>query len=116
MLSLFIVSYSNKCFFFIAFFQIIAFLSIICFICWPQFVPNLTPFFAALASSFIAWLQVKQHQELAQSYNLASHELSFILAQERYVRTDEDLSNFVLDSENAISREHTLWIARRDRI
>jgi len=106
----------DKWFFAIALSQIIAFLSIICFIRWPQFVPNLTPFFAALAISFIAWLQIKQHQELAQSYNLASHELGFILAQERHVRTDEDLSNFVLDSENAISREHTLWIARRDKI
>ena len=106
----------DKWFFAIALSQIIAFLFIICFIYWPKFVPNLTPFFAALASSFIAWLQVKQHQELAQSYNLASHELGFILTQERHVRTDEDLSNFILDSENAISREHTLWIARRDKI
>ena len=106
----------DKWFFAIALSQIIAFLSVICFIYWPKFIPNLTPFFAALASSFIAWLQVKQHQELVQSYNLASHELGFILAQEKHVRTDEDLSNFVLDSENAISREHTLWIARRDRI
>ena len=28
---------------------------------------------------------------------------------------EQEFSDFVSDAENAISREHTLWIARRDR-
>lgn len=76
---------------------------------------NLAGVFSALSVAFLAWMQVKQHQELAQSYGVAEHELGLIAAQISHVKTDEDLCNFVSDSENAISREHTLWIARRDR-
>lgn len=75
---------------------------------------NVCAVFVAVASSALAWLQLKQHQELAQSYGIAAHELGLIL-EGKIVATDDDLSIFVSDAENAISREHTLWVARRDR-
>ena len=70
--------------------------------------------FASLASALMAWLQVKSHQELAQAYGIAAHELGLIVEKAKDIQTDQDLSSFVQDAENAISREHTLWIARRD--
>jgi hypothetical protein len=76
---------------------------------------NLVGVFSSLASALVAWLQVRQHEELAQSYAVAALELGFIEEQAERVATDQDFSGFVGDSENAISREHTLWIARRDR-
>lgn len=48
------------------------------------------------------------------SYGLASQELGMIAEQVEYISDPEELSAFILDAENAISREHTLWIARRD--
>jgi hypothetical protein len=76
---------------------------------------NLVGVFSALASALVAWLQVRQHEELAQSYAVAALELGFIEEQGSHLGSDADFSNFVGDAENAISREHTLWIARRDR-
>lgn len=67
-----------------------------------------------LAIALLAWLQVKRHQELAQSYAVAAHELGLIAEEAEYVDTEERLSVFVADAEAAVSREHTLWVARRD--
>lgn len=67
-----------------------------------------------LAASSLAWLQVKQHEGLAQSYRVAQTELNLIKNHVPSIHTEEDFSTFVADAENAISREHTLWRARRD--
>ena len=68
-----------------------------------------------LASAFIAWMEVKQHSELAQAYSVAEFDLSLVEERGDYVCDETTFSSFVADAENAISREHTLWIARRDR-
>ncbi len=81
---------------------------------WPDTGLTLPGFFGALATSIWGWLQLKQHHELSQSYAVAAHELGLISERARHVDSDDDLSAFVADSENAISREHTLWLARRD--
>lgn len=70
---------------------------------------------AAVAAACMAWLQAKRFQELAQSYAVAAHELGLIAVQGPHIRTDEDLAKFVASAEDAISREHTLWIVKRDR-
>lgn len=79
----------------------------------PQCDWNLVGLFTTIASSAISWLQLKQHQELKQAYTTASQELNFIVALADNVHTENEFSKFVLDSENAISREHTLWLAQR---
>lgn len=81
---------------------------------WPGLDFNAASVFAALAAAFMAWLQVKQHQELAHAYGLAAHELGIVEIRARHVTTEEEFSSFVSDTENAISREHTMWVARRD--
>ena len=83
---------------------------------WPDFSLNIASVLAAIAAAFLAWLQVKHHQELAHAYGLAAHELGLIEARAPHVVTDSDLSSFVADAETAISREHTMWMARRDTI
>lgn len=72
------------------------------------------PFFAAVATALIAWVQVRRHDELAKAYSLASHELSALLAKAETISNRLELADFVQDAENAISREHTMWLARRD--
>ncbi len=67
---------------------------------------------AAAAGGATAWVQLKQHRMLASSYALAAQELS--LVRERLSRIgDEDAwSAEMSDAEDAISREHTMWLAR----
>lgn len=75
---------------------------------------NLTPFLITLASVFISWQQVKNFGELSQAYAITAHEISMISSQLEFVTTEEEFAIFIGDSENAFSREHTLWLARRD--
>jgi hypothetical protein len=75
---------------------------------WP------TDTLVTIAASLLSWIQAKRFQELAVSYALTAHEIGFIRQQAGGVMSDEQLSAFVGDSENAFSREHTQWIARRD--
>lgn len=95
--------------------QVAAFLAAMALARWPESNVRLTGLFASVASALIAWLQLKQHRELAQSYSIAELELGFIEEKARHTATEQEFSDFVSDAENAISREHTLWIARRDR-
>lgn len=81
----------------------------------PDF-PNVTSIFSVAATSFLAWLQAKKYQELAQSYAVAANELGLILERGRHVSSETELSTFVGDAESAISREHTLWVSRRDSL
>ena len=68
---------------------------------------------AVCASSVLGWLQTKKHNELSASYALAAQEISLIRGEASYVNSEESLSIFVIDSENAFSREHTQWFARK---
>jgi hypothetical protein len=94
--------------------QALAVVAAILLVRWPEFNLNLASILSSLAAVLMAWLQVRRHQELAHAYGLASHELGLVLARERHVQTEKELSDFVGDAENAISREHTMWLARRD--
>jgi len=66
----------------------------------------------ALATAAIAWLEVKQHRELAQTYALTCRDLAHIGERRGAIAADDDLARFVEQVESVISREHTMWIAR----
>lgn len=77
-----------------------------------QYLP--TDIFIAAAASILTWMQAKRFSELSESYALTAHEITLIREQTNDLVTDEDLSKFVGDAENAFSREHTQWEARKD--
>ncbi|OOF84460.1 hypothetical protein BKG93_07540 [Rodentibacter ratti] len=67
-----------------------------------------------LAASLLSWMQAKRFTELSASYALTAHEIGFINEQLERISTEDEFSKFVGDAENAFSREHTQWAARRD--
>lgn len=75
---------------------------------WP------TDIFVAASASLLSWMQAKRFSELAASYALAAHEIGLIREQAMLSDSDQKFSLFVGDAENAFSREHTQWAARRD--
>lgn len=79
----------------------------------PKLNWNLVGLFTTLSAASLSWLQVKRHQELKQAYTTTSNELNMILSLADNINNENDFSKFVLDSENAVSREHTLWLAQR---
>lgn len=91
-------------------------LAAVTLVVWPGCVFNIPSVIAALVAALLAWLQLNRHQESAHAYGLAAHELGFIEVKAPHARTEDEFSRFVSDAENAISREHTMWMARRDTI
>jgi SMODS and SLOG-associating 2TM effector domain 3/SMODS and SLOG-associating 2TM effector domain 1 len=67
---------------------------------------------AALVASGAAWLAIKQYSQITSAYRVAAIELAI---QESVLESvDEDRwPQAVADAEEAISREHTMWLASR---
>lgn len=71
--------------------------------------------FTIAAGSVLAWMQTKRFQELAASYTLTAYEIGILRSDlPGKDGTEAKFAHFVADSENAFSREHTQWRARRD--
>ena len=71
---------------------------------------------AAIAASATAWLQTRDHQNLAESYAVTARELAIIRTRADTgagASTEDEWAAFVEGTERAVSREHTLWHARR---
>lgn len=68
---------------------------------------------ATAAGATLTWLQAKKHNELQSSYALAAHEIVLIKGEALSVKDEAELSEFVVNSEAAFSREHTQWVARK---
>lgn len=68
---------------------------------------------AAVVGTATAWLQTKQHLNLAIAYSVTGRELADIESLTNEPETEEAWAQFVANAEDAISREHTLWRASR---
>ena len=68
---------------------------------------------AAITAAATAWTQLGRHDELAKSYGLAAHELMVLHARLELAEAEEAFRQGVEETEAAISREHTMWMARR---
>ena len=75
--------------------------------------PNLVGGLAAVAAVAAAWTQFGRHDELSKSYGLAAQELAFLRSSVDVATEDGALRDAVDNSETAISREHTMWMAKR---
>jgi hypothetical protein len=56
---------------------------------------------------------VGRHAELGRAYGLAYQELLTFLSLTGEVHSESELHDLVDSGETAISREHTMWVARR---
>lgn len=66
---------------------------------------------ATAAAAILSWVQSKQFETLSQSYAVTSHELAKVNTSLNNITTEEKWSLTVEQGEEAISREHTLWVA-----
>lgn len=70
---------------------------------------------AACVAAGGAWIEVKQYDNLASAYALTATELTLVRSAAGQVNEEADWSAYVSSAEQAISREHTMWLARRMR-
>lgn len=75
---------------------------------------NLIALLMTGAATSVAWSQSRRHDDLVQSYGLAAHEMRALETLADSVKTEEVFNEFVEQAEGTISREHTMWCARRD--
>jgi hypothetical protein len=75
---------------------------------WP------TEMFVVAGASALGWIQVKRFRELSAAYALTAHEIGMADAELGDIKDERQFSRFVGDTENAFSREHTQWVARKD--
>lgn len=70
----------------------------------------------AFAAAAVAWNGVQQHEVLTRAYSNACGELTEIAAQiaDHLWHDEAEWADFVDQSEEAISREHTSWRASRN--
>ncbi|MDZ7929315.1 DUF4231 domain-containing protein [Rhodococcus sp. NPDC076796] len=68
--------------------------------------------FAAIIGAGAAWVAVKQFAPLASAYSVATNELGIQAGRLRSVEADR-WPVVAADAEEAISREHTTWLASR---
>ncbi|CAM3619100.1 DUF4231 domain-containing protein [Kibdelosporangium persicum] len=68
---------------------------------------------SAAVAGITAWLQAKQLQSEAVSYNLTAREIRHVLSLLDKDMDGEQWAAFVDEAEGTISREHTMWSAGR---
>jgi hypothetical protein len=73
---------------------------------------DLAGLMAAFISAGAAWVGVKQFAPLAAAYSLAAKELALQVDRLGLI-AESDWPKVAADAEEAISREHTLWLASR---
>lgn len=73
---------------------------------------DLLSLFATLAASVTAWLSALDHRRIARAYEFAALDLAAVLTRLGGT-TEGDWKSFVADAEQTMSREHTMWRARR---
>jgi hypothetical protein len=71
---------------------------------------------AAAAAGIAAWQQVRNHASLSEAYSVTSHEVAIVSETVEQADGNEEVwAEIVHNAEAAFSREHTLWLARRNR-
>lgn len=75
---------------------------------WP------TDFLIVGSVAALAWVELKRFREQAEAYGLTEIEIGLLRSSFDHPTSEPDVSRLVDDAENAFSREHTQWLARRN--
>lgn len=70
----------------------------------------------AIVASGAAWVETKQYGTISNAYRVAADELRRIESLQESILGEAEWARFVGDSEEAISREHTMWKASSSRL
>jgi hypothetical protein len=74
---------------------------------------DLFSLFATVAAAAAAWIAAGDYSATTRAYDFAALELGQAVARLPSMGSEEKWAQFVADCEQAMSREHTMWLARR---
>lgn len=76
----------------------------------------IVPTIAAAVGAVLAWTETKQHDFHARAYAAALSDLAKVESRLEVANSEDVWAAEVNDAEDAISREHTLWLASRSQV
>jgi hypothetical protein len=74
---------------------------------------SLLGFLGAFSAGIVAWIQIKRHSDLSTSYAVAAEDLALISERFKLAFDQKSVNALVENVEEAVSREHSMWLARR---
>lgn len=80
---------------------------------FQSWLPLLAPVLAAMVGAGVAWMETKQHDFNSRAYAAAVFDLAQAETKLEVAESEQEWAMEVSNSEDAISREHTLWLASR---
>jgi hypothetical protein len=104
---------SNQYFVLLIAAQVGAIIASVYIIAKPETDFNFVGILTTLAAAFLTWIQVKKYNELNTAYSTTNVELIRARDTMLTIKDEHSFAQFVLDAENAVSREHTTWLAQR---
>lgn len=69
----------------------------------------------SVAAAMTAWVQTRRYSDLAAAYTVTTHDVARVADRGAAIGDENVWATFVHDAEAAFSREHTVWLARRQR-
>lgn len=75
--------------------------------------PNFIAVLVSVAATITGWSEMKDYRNLSNSYSLASDDLASAAAVWQHITDEATFQSRVIQTEEAISREHTMWVAKR---
>ena len=103
----------------LTYFVILVILYIICIgyyllLIWENEWFNGAAFFATIISCVLSYISIKRYGELSNSYAVTANEIALVNSRGKEINNSNDFERYVEDAETAFSREHTLWLSRRE--
>jgi hypothetical protein len=74
---------------------------------------DLLALLATVAAAITAWMSAADYLHIARAYDFAAIELDAVLSRIGDPTTEAEWAAFVADAEQAMSREHGMWLARK---
>ena len=74
---------------------------------------NIAGLLSTIVGCASTWIAVKQFSNLASAYSITASELAILKSKIEDITDPDKWAIEVDDAEEAISREHTLWLASR---
>lgn len=78
----------------------------------PDMIISPVSLVLAAGGGILSWINARSYREPAESYGIISYELSLIEERTRSVTAEKDLTDLVVDVENLIMQEHSIWLSR----
>ncbi|MEM2129031.1 MAG: DUF4231 domain-containing protein [Candidatus Bathyarchaeia archaeon] len=92
--------------------EILAVVVAVLMIVQPEGIVNPVSLIMATGAGVLSWINARSYSEPAQSYACVAQQLALLEGRAKNVSNENELATIVLDVEETIRKEHSIWVAR----